>query len=111
MNPRKIKLLKDDGKKYDFVSEETKIRSSDDMNDVCFEFYNKSGCQVWFENIHPNMIKKCQTPQKIVVENESFAFIPHHYYLAFSKDGRPVTGISNYGKEKFKGNKMPSRIN
>lgn len=109
METKKLKLQRDDGKKLEFESHSSQGPASYDPYDVCFEWYNMSGCEVTFINIHIDDIKKALSPQKIVVKDKEFCFLPHHYYKAVTQDERPAIGVANYGSQKFKGNKKPSK--
>lgn len=75
---------------------------------VCFEAYNPMDEEIYFtEMIDENF--PLHPLQKILIKPKEWGFLPHGYFVASTKSGRPVTITKNYGSTKFTGNKYPSR--
>jgi hypothetical protein len=107
--PEKIKLLNSYTGNYD-EHEVSPLKvhrtSTHDHNLLCFEAYNHDDDEIYFMKIQG---KGYDGPDMIVCKGKDFAFIPHSYYIVSSRLGKPVTITKNFGKNKFIGNKLPSR--
>lgn len=98
-----IKLLdKDTGNltEHKSVSNLIPKTSTHDPNMICCEVYNHDNEEIHFHSMLDKSI--------IICKGDNFAFLPHQYYTAYKKSGRPCKITKNFGKNKFIGNKYQS---
>lgn len=91
------------------------------MENCCVEIYNKMDEDITFISNHPNWQNHYFVHpttgiqhgplywKQAVCKPGEWVFLPHGLYNGFTKSGRPLTVVMNFGNEKFKGNKLPSR--
>lgn len=47
-------------------------------------------------------------PKYVEIPPDSFRYIPHQFYMTYTRSGAPAKLVKGYGKEKFKGHKTQS---
>lgn len=115
-----VEFQNDDGKTSEIavaqpeVLSDTMIKTTSgktltsDTREMPAEVYNKGYEEVIFTSNHPSIMRRI-FKNKIVCKPNDWAFLPHGFYIASTKSGRPCNVVLNFGDQMFKGNKLPSR--
>lgn len=98
-------MNKDTGNMEKFISKENVRRDGVlDPNLICCEIYNLGKETITFKNMIQTWLPD------IICRPDDWCFLPHQYFTGSVPSGsEEIKVIKNYGDQKFKGNKLPSR--